>query len=135
MNACRAWITRPLSGWHLALPFLYMSGILGLSTLPGHVLEFEDASDLLVVATPQLQNFLHIPMYGLLAVLWCKFFAHFRLTVRSNVLVACLITTSFGVFDEWYQSFIVGRYSTIIDAILNAVGALSFCVLYTHILW
>jgi len=47
----------------------------------------------------------------------------FKLSYSSNVL-AFLFAVSYALSDEWHQSFVVGRSSSIYDAGVDACGAL-----------
>jgi VanZ family protein len=47
---------------------------------------------------------------------------------------AVIISLSFGLFDEVYQSFVPGRYSSLFDMILNASGIFIAAVIYRLLL-
>ena len=45
------------------------------------------------------------------------------ITLSYRSFVAFTITVGFGAFNEWHQLKVAGRYGTITDVMLNAVGA------------
>lgn len=107
----------------LPVTLIYMALILFMSSIPGVIPD--DAPALYGVFTwvaPSIQNLMHVPVYAGLAVLWCGVLdLHFSRFWRMTG--ACLITVGFGVFDEWFQSFIPGRYASTGDVMANALGA------------
>lgn len=72
---------------------------------------------------PGLQNLLHIPLYGSLAFLWLYAFVSSGLLLRKAIVLSILITIGYGCMDEFYQSFVPGRYGGILDILLNSLGA------------
>ena len=66
-------------------------------------------------------NFLHIPTYGLLAyfILHCCY----SLKIKTYFLAA-MLTIVYGVFIEFCQSFIPGRFSSLTDIFLNTIGVI-----------
>lgn len=105
----------------LLAPISLMAGLYLLSGIPGSSEPPED--DLLGLVfywTPaELQNLLHIPVYAILASAWWWALAG----VRQALLLAIGCTFLYGLFDEWHQSWIPGRFASATDASLNAVGA------------
>jgi VanZ family protein len=71
---------------------------------------------------PQVQNLLHIPVYAGLAFLWRWALVALLRSVPATV-VALVVTVGYGVFDEWYQSFISVRFASLTDVLFNALGA------------
>jgi VanZ family protein len=70
--------------------------------------------------------------YGVGAVLVCRALESGRrrpLTV-SAALTATLLTTAYGVTDEYHQSFVPGRTSDPLDVVKDLAGAAGACVLY-----
>ncbi|WP_305042303.1 VanZ family protein [Geoalkalibacter sp.] len=87
---------------------------------------------------PSLQNFLHIPLYGLLTFLWFGALAAWGVGPRSRLLLAGLIALGYGLFDEWYQLSVPGRFGSLTDVALNLVGillALLFCHWFQQRFW
>lgn len=109
---------------HLALPLLVMAVLYGLSSIPGKPLPDDpQLYALFYWISPSLQNTLHIPAYAVLG--WaCRWALGAWLRVSSaRVIGACVIATAYGVFDEWHQSFVPGRYASLTDVALDVAGA------------
>ena len=64
--------------------------------------------------SPSLQNLLHVPAYGLLLALW-------RRAVGRDlaVLAGCI---AWGGLDEAHQMLVPGRYPSVVDWGLDALG-------------
>ncbi len=104
-------------------PVLYMLGIFALSSVPGVIPDDAPAPyQIFNWVPPAIQNLLHIPVYAGLAFLW-RWYLAVPLRPLVAVLMALLITISYGIFDEWYQSFVPGRYSSFTDVVFNSIGA------------
>lgn len=73
---------------------------------------------------PGLQNFLHIPLYGLLAFLWMRALAINGIQPFASLIIALMISILFGCLDEFHQSFVPGRFGGLIDIYLNCIGSL-----------
>jgi len=58
--------------------------------------------------------------YGLLGVLLHQTLAAFGW--RRTIIIAALIGTSYGLSDEWHQSFVPGRVASGGDIIADAIG-------------
>jgi hypothetical protein len=107
----------------LLAPLFYTAVILALSSVPGIVPD--DAPlpyQVIAWVPPQVQNLLHIPLYGGLSFIWCWYLVP-RTRPNLALSLALLITIVTGVVDEWYQSFVPGRYGSLTDMVLNGVGA------------
>lgn len=107
----------------LPLTLAYMAVILLISSTPGVIPDDAALPYRVFVWLPSdLQNFLHVPVYGGLAFLWCGVL-HGRVSPLACMAGSFLLATGFGFIDEWYQSFIPGRFASLGDILLNAVGA------------
>jgi len=95
-----------------------------LSSLPGT--PFPDDPALYAVfywLPPSVQNALHVPAYAVLSwASWWALGAWLRVP-SARAISACAIATAYGVFDEWHQSFVPGRYASLTDVTLNVAGA------------
>jgi len=112
-----------------ALPLLLMVAIFLLSSIPSKV--DDEAMRLLVEPDPQLQNLLHIPMFGLLQWLWLRAYAGIGRVDGCTVLTCGAITAGYGVFDEFHQLIVPGRFASLTDVLLNLVGV----VIGTLVFW
>ena len=109
--------------WFLALG--YMGGIFLLSSIPDQGEPTSTAEALLQWMTPELQNYLHIPLFGGLAATWAW---ALQPTVgrRRALWLALVICSLFSLSDEWHQLHVPGRYASLTDLALNQVGILLF---------
>jgi len=108
---------------HVAFPLLYMAMLFWLSTLPGTPLREDPALYGLFYRMPSLvQNALHVPAYAILAwTTWWALGAWLRVP-SARAISACAIASAYGVFDEWHQSFVPGRYASLTDFTLDVAG-------------
>lgn len=105
-----------------------MVAIFVLSSIPGK--GGGKAGRFMADIDPQLQNLLHLPLFALLQYLWLRGLA--ARGVRGVRLFAgsLLITLGYGVFDEFHQYFVPGRYASLNDLLLNLTGALIGLLIY-----
>ena len=110
------------SGTSIIWPLILMGFVFVLSSIP-----MDGGDDNIAFLTgldPGLQNFLHLPLYGLLAFLWMRFFAGTGSRPFFRALIFSLaVTIGYGCLDEIHQSFVPGRYGGLLDILLNSVGA------------
>ena len=105
------------------LALAYMAAIYWLSSLPGDVdPELDSLAGIIAWTPPALQNLLHIPMFGLLAWLWHRTLSSWRMRDGPALATAFLLAAGFGVFDEWHQLQVPGRYASFTDITLNLAG-------------
>ena len=110
--------------YRLLITLLFVALIVALSVAPGN----REAGDSLFVwlvattATP-LQKFLHVAIYAGLAILWVWTLEAIE-SRALRIALALLLTIGLGAVLEWYQTKVPGRFGSIADVFLNAVGAL-----------
>jgi VanZ family protein len=92
---------------------LYAIFILSLSSISGSKLQSPLFSD--------YDKILH-------GILYAGAYLAFYFAIR-NPLLTLILVIAFAAFDEYYQSFIPGRYSSIYDWIADAIGATTFMIL------
>lgn len=103
------------------LPLVYMLGIFALSSLPG---DSSNGGSFVGLLPPNLQNFLHIPLFAGLAFSWLYALKkHLRYTLLIQALIAFAISVIYGITDELHQMVVPGRYASATDIALDAVGA------------
>lgn len=120
MNRLRYWM--PAVVW--------AGAIFVISGLPP-VIPAEEKPLLWLIPTDKLA---HAAAYGLLAalVLFALRRAH-KMTLPIAALLAILLTSAYGVTDEWHQSFVPGRHAGVDDWVADAIGAaLAGCVWYLY---
>ena len=108
---------------YLLLTISYMAGIYWLSSIPGEVdPESPLLSGIIAWTPPALQNLLHIPLFGILAWLWYRTLDAWNMQHQLSLTTAFLLAAGFGVFDEWHQLHVPGRYASFTDIALDCAG-------------
>jgi VanZ like protein len=121
MNGIRN-IVRRLGRRTLFFPILYMAFIFCLSSIPGGS---HDVLGYTLELSPQIGNFLHLPVYYILGVLWQVAFEARGVARARAALLACVLGTTFGALDEVHQYFVPHRSMDIRDVIANFLGLLA----------
>ena len=111
-------------------PLLYMVGIFGLSSISDQPEASDTSLNPLAWISPDVQNFLHLPVYGGLASLWFWALRHWVTESGYKYLLALLFTLSYGFLDEWHQTFVPGRYGTLTDVGFDVGGAVIGLLIY-----
>ena len=109
-------------------PILLMVFIFILSSIPGEI-EYTGMNFIMSI-DPALQNLLHIPLYGLLSYLWFRALKMIGLSILFLIIVGILLTAFYGVLDEIHQTFVIGRYGSFSDLVLDFVGAVCGAFIY-----
>jgi len=107
------------------LTILFVGLVVILSVTPGRAQPGDSIFVWLVVNTPTpLQKFMHVAIYAALAllVMWSLEAVESR---TARIALTFVLTVSLGAVLEWYQTLVPGRFGTIIDALLNAIGAVA----------
>ena len=104
----------------MAPPLILMAIIFVLSSIPGR-LESEGLKFLTDI-DPQLQNMLHVPLFGTLQILWLQALTKHGMTGRKVLATAFAISLAYSCFDELHQMFVTGRYASLVDLLLNFTG-------------
>ena len=109
---------------HATLPLLIMAVLYWLSSLPGTPLPDDPALySLFYWMPPSVQNTLHVPAFAALAWAWCWALGAWLRVSIMQAIGAFAIASGYGVFDEWHQSFVPGRYASLTDVVLDVAGA------------
>jgi len=99
-----------------------MAGIHLLSSVPGNIVPEDSTTALLfILAPPALQNLLHIPLFAGLAWLWRSSLRAWMGGAWRLTWCALLLTIGYGIFDEWYQMTVPGRYASLTDVLFDAM--------------
>jgi hypothetical protein len=115
-------ITVPVT-FRLLITLVVALVIVILSVTPGTSRPGDGLFVWLVVTTPTtIQKLMHLAAYGCLAFLW-YWTLSFLESRPSRWLLALVLTVSIGAALEWYQTMVPGRFGTVMDAILNSIGA------------
>jgi VanZ family protein len=73
---------------------------------------------------------LHASGYALLAVLMCRALRGERLPLRVAVVLAALLTSTYGASDEWHQAFTPMRSPEVRDWAADTVGGVAGAAVY-----
>lgn len=109
--------------FRVVLTICYVALLVLLSLTPGHHRHGDSVFIWLVTNTPTLiQKILHVCFYGVLALLlaWTLDDIHSK---TYRFLIVLVIAVGFGAVMEWCQTKVPGRYATLYDVGLDAVGA------------
>jgi len=108
------------------LPLLYMAGLFCVNTLA------PDSNERIagIYLSRYLQDSLHIPIYTGLFMLWVIAFANRGLLSGAAVRLAVAITVGYGIFEEISQVFIPGRFGSVGDVLLDAIGCFLGLIVY-----
>ena len=117
------------SRYSVIWPLLYMAGIFCLSSIPDYGSANSSLNPLALI-TPNVQNFLHLPVYAGLASLWFWALRHWMTESGYRIVLTLIVTVGFGLFDEWHQTFVPGRYGSLTDAGFNVIGAVMGLLAY-----
>jgi len=116
------------------LTILFVGLVVILSVTPGRAQPGDSIFVWLVVNTPTpLQKFMHVAIYAALAllVMWSLEAVESR---TARIALTFVLTVGLGAILEWYQTLVPGRFGTIVDALLNAIGAIAGLLLASFLL-
>ena len=109
-------------GYRWALTLAVVALIIGLSVTPGVERPDDNLFSWLYAGTPPtLQKFLHVIIYAVLAFLWMWTLSGIGSTWTRS-MTALALTLGLGVALEWYQTRVPGRFGTLVDIVLDAIG-------------
>jgi len=99
-----------------------MLSLFALSSIPDN----GDGGYIIGSITPTIQNFLHVPVYGFLAILWIFALRGRGFSERQSIMLAILLSSAYGLVMEIFQIFIPGRFASVTDFFLDLTGILLF---------
>ncbi len=112
----------------IAIIAIYSGLMLATSLIPMEV----DVPDPSFVSRipPTWQNFLHLPMFAIFALLLLDSAKALQLRKGQAVFWAVVLTLGFGFFLELLQAPIPGRYPSHLDMLFNLLGGCIGIALY-----
>ena len=117
----------------ILVPLCYMLGIFALSSIPDTGRIESPAEQIFQWVSPELQNLLHIPLFGGLAGAWYWALKPWLDGAKTKIAAAFIFTTIYSFLDEYHQLSVPGRYGSFTDLGLNAIGAiLMLAILAIH---
>lgn len=113
-----------------APPILLMALIFVSSSLPmdGKSKHFK----FVVQLAPTIQNLLHIPVFSFLAYLWMNSLSKHGFPRIQTLIITIIITVGYGIFDEFHQFFVPGRYVSFTDILFNIVGGAIGIIIFSQ---
>ena len=118
---------RILNSKQILYPIAYMIGILGFASVP----DTQDYANSWFSLNAIVNNFLHIPAYGILVFLWFRALRQKFHSKHRCLFYAVGITMAFGILQELLQSFARGRFVSLADIGLNTMG-IALAVFYIY---
>ena len=106
------------------IPLAYMLGIFALSSIPDTGRTEFQVDKIFHWVSPELQNLLHIPLFGGLAGCWYWALKPWVSSVNNKIVTAFIITTIYSFTDEYHQLSVPGRFGSFTDLGLNAIGSI-----------
>jgi VanZ like family len=109
--------------------FVVMGTIFFLSGIPGN--------RLLLPNIEGIDKIAHITAYGILAITVFHAFGPRirRLNPRWLTAIVILICVSYGITDEYHQSFIPGRTASLFDLLADGFGTIIVCIIRNSKFW
>ena len=121
------------SKFRLLVPLAYMAGIFALSSIPDTGQIDSPIDQVFQWVSPQMQNLLHIPLFGGLAGSWFWALTSITTQFRSRISTGMALTLLYSVADEVHQLSVPGRFGSYTDILLNVIGA--FLALILLVIW
>jgi len=103
-----------------------MAAIFILSSIP----DTGDTGQSTAFVSPTIQNMLHLPVYGLLGLLWIFTLRTRVFPENRSVWLAILLSSTCGGLMEIYQIWVPGRFPSATDFFVNVAGILLFVWVY-----
>jgi len=70
-----------------------------------------------------VQNILHVPLFALLSFLWIIAYRGRGHKIKRAVSMGLSITIVYSLLDESHQYYVPGRFMSVADVSLDAIGA------------
>jgi len=106
------------------IPLAYMLGIFALSSIPDTGRIESQIDKIFHWVSPELQNLLHIPLFGGLAGCWYWALKPWVNNTNSRIITAFIFTMIYSFYDEYHQLSVPGRFGSFTDLGLNAIGSI-----------
>ena len=101
-----------------------MLGIFALSSIPDTGRIESQIDKIFHWVSPELQNLLHIPLYGGLAGCWYWALKPWINGFKNRIVTAFIFTAIYSFSDEYHQLSVPGRFGSFTDLGLDAVGSI-----------
>ena len=123
MQALVDWLLSVSASWRWIITLILAAIVVTLSISPGVARSGDNIFVWIIVRTPTLiQKIMHVATYATLAMSWMWALESIESrTVRISLTI--IVTVGLGTVLEWYQTRVPGRFGTVFDVALNAIGA------------
>lgn len=108
----------------ILIPLAYMLGIFALSSIPDTGRIESQIDKIFHWVSPELQNLLHIPLFGGLAGCWYWALKPWINGFKNRIVTAFIFTTIYSFVDEYHQLSVPGRFGSFTDLGLDAIGSI-----------
>jgi hypothetical protein len=124
MPALMDWLLSVPASARWIITLIFAAIVIALSISPGVEQPGDNLFVWVIVRTPTLiQKIMHVATYAALALSWMWTLA----SIESRLLriaLTIIATIGLGAILEWQQTRVPGRFGTVFDVALNAIGAL-----------
>ena len=79
---------------------------------------------------PDFQNFMHLPLFGMLGLLWAWALQYWKLPLRLYLQWLFGIVLGYGAINEFTQAFVPIRFPGLDDLSFNWIGSISAIILF-----
>ena len=123
MQALMDWLLSVSASSRWIITLILAAIVVALSISPGVERSGDNIFVWVIVRTPTLiQKIMHVVTYATLAMAWMWTLESIESrTVRISLTI--IVTVGLGTVLEWYQTRVPGRFGTVFDVALNAIGA------------
>jgi hypothetical protein len=124
MPALMDWLLSVPASARWIITLIFAAIVIALSISPGVEQPGDNLFVWVILRTPTLiQKIMHVATYAALALSWMWTLA----SIESRLLriaLTIIATIGLGAILEWQQTRVPGRFGTVFDVALNAIGAL-----------
>ena len=123
MQALVDWLLSVSASWRWIITLILAAIVVALSISPGVEQSGDNIFVWVIVRTPTLiQKIMHIATYAALAMCWMWTLESIE-SRAVQISLTIIATVGLGAVLEWHQTNIPGRFGTVFDVALNALGA------------
>lgn len=123
MQALVDWLLSVSASWRWIITLILAAIVVALSISPGVEQSGDNIFVWVIVRTPTLiQKIMHIATYAALAMCWMWTLESIE-SRAVQISLTIIATVGLGAALEWHQTNIPGRFGTVFDVALNALGA------------
>ena len=117
------WLLSVSASWRWIITLILAAIVVALSISPGVEQSGDNIFVWVIVRTPTLiQKIMHIATYAALAMCWMWTLESIE-SRAVQISLTVIATVGLGAVLEWHQTNIPGRFGTVFDVALNALGA------------